>query len=234
MSLTEFIKQEKLIKDFDKVFTMPIFEERKKILASPLSTNYTIVGTAFDYLFRFYMGRNKNVVNKNWVSEKSLNLSEYHEDLKMLIINIIKKAKHAYSKYLKNGFLTDKLLESTLLLAKLDGISRSGGMLPAFFDVNDKDIQDLKNLYSIIPDNVFRVSDLCILNPTFGPASLMVGGADADVIVGDILIDIKTTIDLRFKKDYFTQLIGYYILNRIGKIDGLNKKIEINKLGIYF
>ena len=49
-----------------------------------------------------------------------------------------------------------------------------------------------------------------------------------------VLIDIKTTKYLNFKREYFDQLIGYYTLTRIGGIDGIEKYLEIKELGIYF
>jgi hypothetical protein len=94
-------------------------------------------------------------------------------------------------------------------------------------------MEDLKKLYSIIP-NFFKSNKKCILNPSFGTASLMVGGADADLIIGDTLIDIKTTTSLVFIKSYFLQLIGYYVLNDIGGIDEIKDHVKIKKLGIYY
>jgi DNA integrity scanning protein DisA with diadenylate cyclase activity len=63
----------------------------------------------------------------------------------------------------------------------------------------------------------------------------MVGGADADLIIDDMLVDIKTTKSLELSKDYFHQLIGYltlYYLN--GVIERKKSLPEINKLAIYF
>lgn len=74
----------------------------------------------------------------------------------------------------------------------------------------------------------------CILNPVFGKGSDLVGGADADLIIDDTLIEIKTYKDLRLDRNWTNQLIGYYILNEIGKIDGIKEKIKINYFGIYY
>ncbi len=82
--------------------------------------------------------------------------------------------------------------------------------------------------------NHFMNNKKCILNPSFGTASLMAGGADADLIMGGTLIDIKTTITLKFTRGYFLQLIGYYILNDLGGIDEVKDKIKIKKLEIYY
>jgi len=69
------------------------------------------------------------------------------------------------------------------------------------------------------------------LNPTFKNIPLK---ADADLVVDDMLIDIKTTKNFQLKRNYFNQLIGYYTLYKIGGIDGMPLQNEIKKLGIYF
>jgi hypothetical protein len=79
---------------------------------------------------------------------------------------------------------------------------------------------------------MWKCKKTCLLNPTFGNASLLVGGADADLILDDILIDIKVTKQEGMKRDSFNQLMGYYILHRIAIPDKKYSK-EISRLGIY-
>ncbi|MDE3067802.1 MAG: hypothetical protein KGJ60_09655, partial [Verrucomicrobiota bacterium] len=80
----------------------------------------------------------------------------------------------------------------------------------------------------------FKAKKVCALNPTFGRASELVGGADCDMVIDDALIEVKTTKNFVVERKYFDQLIGYYILFRIGGIDGLPRTHSIKKLGIYF
>jgi hypothetical protein len=128
--------------------------------------------------------------------------------------------------------MSESLFASTIVLAKLDMIYRIGRLEPNLMDYEDGDILDLKNLISIVDDSIFKSKNFCTLNPIFDDASLLVGGADADMIIDDMLIDIKTTKNLKFEREHFDQLIGYYILNRIGHVEGLNGKI--GRIGIYF
>jgi len=53
MSLTTFIKTEKVRDKFQKTFRLPDFNHIAPIAAPPLTENYMLVGTAFDYLLRF-------------------------------------------------------------------------------------------------------------------------------------------------------------------------------------
>ncbi len=59
------------------------------------------------------------------------------------------------------------------------------------------------------------------------------GGADVDLIVGDVLVDLKTTKESEIKVNYLDQLLGYYLLaRRLRRIDPTFP--EINRLAIYF
>lgn len=51
-----------------------------------------------------------------------------------------------------------------------------------------------------------------ILNPTFA-LSLGVGGADADLVLGGCLLDIKATVNPRLDRAWLLQLLGYTLLD---------------------
>ena len=46
-----------------------------------------------------------------------------------------------------------------------------------------------RNLLPIIEPSTFKSTGVVILNPGFGLASALVGGADADLLIDDLLID---------------------------------------------
>ncbi|WP_152550508.1 hypothetical protein [Bacillus safensis] len=56
-----------------------------------------------------------------------------------------------------------------------------------------------------------------VINPHFGIASLLVDGADADILVGDVLYDFKVVKDVGYKSMHVLQLTGYFLLNRLLK-----------------
>lgn len=149
---------------------------------------------------------------------------------------IVLQAKKEYARFLNSGRLTKRLIKSTVFLARLDGKLRGG--VPAekldLDNVDEKDITDLRNLIKAVNWDDFKARKICLLNPTFGEASRLVGGADADVVIDDTLIEIKTTKKWELKRDYFNQLIGYCCLYCIGGIDGLPKNRKIKRFGIYF
>ncbi len=65
-------------------------------------------------------------------------------------------------------------------------------------------------------------------------ASKLVGEADGDLLIDDLLIDVKTTKELSLEREAFNQLIGYYSLYKIDGIDGAPPQHEVKRLGIYF
>lgn len=233
---------------FAKTFRKPSFKSDLEIVSPPLTKNYPLIGTAFDYLMRFYLKNlNPQAIESTWVAEAAPILLQKNvlyfitkgHSLKNVVEmreraeSIIAEAKKVYSSYLETGNITDKLLESAIHLAQLDPIFRAGIVDPNMGEVNKSDVEDLRNLISAVDGELFQAEQVCVLNPTFGKGSRLVEGADCDVLIDDTLIDIKTTKTLSLRRSYFNQLIGYYILYTIGGIDNCPSS-NIKNVGIYF
>lgn len=270
MSLTSFLNIKDVRERFHELFPIPrLINTKKEILALPLTTNYGLIGTAFDYLLRFYIKvLNPNAITRRWVAEGGLKLLkkcrkddniiindksklvrlksinklsdktiEMFREEKKVSYNLVKKgislSKEIYSLFLKDGKINDTLIKIALLLGKLDPIYRAR-YVPRKIKLDNKDIKDLNNLITLVDPRLFKAKKICLLNPTFKKASELVKGADADLVIDDMLIDIKTTKYLQNKQDYFNQLIGYYTLYRIGGISGMPATNKIKRLGIYF
>ena len=246
MSLTSFIKIPEVKALFKNEFPLKQTRLTGEMKAIPVTKNYPLVGTAFDYLFRFFLEyTNPNCITKPWVAEHSLGLLEHAVeeygkkapadmlDASDKMKSFLHDAKEIHKEYLKNGNLDDNLIRMSIILAQMDVLYRSGRMYPNFGNVDKGDIQDLRNLISLVNPEVFQANNTCYLNPTFGYGSELVGGADADLIVDDILIDVKTTKFLSFTQEQYNQLIGYYILSKLGKINE-SEDIPISQIGIYF
>ena len=139
------------------------------------------------------------------------------------------KAKNLYEGFVRTGVMTRPLLESSLILATLDLVIRTGRPYP-MPAVTTNDLDDMESLYGTMKDSgLLCPKERAFLNPTFGPGSALVGGADADLIIDDTLIDIKTTKSDSFTQDMYNQLLGYYALSTLG--DGFG---GITRMGIYF
>ena len=235
MKTSPFLSDKEVKERFLQEFIKPHFRGVKvPLLAEPQTKNYALVGTAFDYLLRFYLQHlNPKAVARPWVAETAVLMLEGHPWAHKKAKIIRDNARNHLEEYLVTGEISNKLLNSTILLAKLDSYSRVGIVDEAMDKVDNRDVDDLSNLLAAVPET-FTAKETCILNPTFGEASSMMGGADADLIIDDVLIDIKTTKHLKFSRVEFNQIINYYVLYRIAGVDGLSQEHEIKKLGIYF
>lgn len=284
MSLTHILKSKhtKELRDRLKTdFPRPKISISGELIVPPLTVNYGVVGTAFDYLMRFQLEKcypdKIDTGNREWVATGAINaikkrakpkktkpseinfadgkedtpeekamyaailtassrvsansMSNYYKK----VIDGYKAGKKAYAKYIKGGVFSDDLVNGALVLGKLDLYIRAG-ILEASISANDnRDVDDLSQLYNLIKIEQFEPQKVCYLNPTFGKGSGMFGGADADFIIDDTLIDIKTTKLLKIERRQINQLLCYYMASRIGGINGdPTKKDTIKKIGIYF
>lgn len=241
MSLTSFLENNSDVRDkFKQEFEKVPLRIKKDILAPPLTKNYSTIGTAFDYILRFYVKRlNKEIIDVNlnkgyWIAELSLGMLSRKQNLYAKAKDIILKAKELEKAFIETGEITDDLISSALSLAYLDPIFRARrGHDYIGKSIDKKDIKDIKKLISIVNPEYFKSQKICLLNPVFCESGL-VGGADADLVIDDHLIEIKTSKNLELRLRHFQQLVGYYVLYHIGGFPRVEPKQEIKRLSIYF
>lgn len=239
MSLSSFLEHKDVKVRFQEEFPLPNFKAQIKpeMLVLPLAENRQLVGTAFDYLLRFYIKYlNPHATEQEqWVAETAvyrLKESKFNHLYEQACL-IVNQAKENYAAFQKTGQFTDDLLESTLLLGKLDPFVRRRVIDENLQSINSSDLEDLRNLIKAVDTNLFRFPGIIILNPSWGKASRLVGGADGDLIFGDLLVDIKTIKDFTLERKTFNQLMGYYTLSVLSRIEDPSAN-ELNRLGIYF
>lgn len=249
MSLTSFLLNQDVKARFKEEFPRPKFALKKELLAPPVTKHYMLVGTAFDYLMRFYTKRlNPEAITQKWVAEESVERMkwlghaldsqrvpfEIDDNILGEAQGMLSQAKIAYSDYIKSGETNDEVIKCTILLAQLDTYYRTKIIGENFGIIDEDDVADLRKLISIINPDSFKAKELCLLNPTFGEASKLVKGADADLVIDDALIDIKTTKQPKFTRAYLNELIGYYVLYELGGIPNAPVEPKIENLGIYY
>lgn len=240
LSLTSFLAQPDVRARFKETFPYTRIALEQRPLIEPLTTHYALVGTAFDYLLRFALQhRHAHALAEPWIAEQvietlSLSLEEaFGEETARMAEQFVQQAKHCHAQYLLDGILTEDLLRSALLLAQLDPFFRAEVLYEPFGEVDEQDVEDLRQLYAAVPLERLASQSLCLLNPTFGASSL-VGGADVDLVLDGIMIDVKTTKVLRMKREYVNQLLGYYTLSLLGGVTGMSQDATIREVGIYF
>ncbi len=257
MNLSTVLRIPDIRERFTAEFPKPRIIIDRSILAPPRSKRYSLVGTAFDYLMRFHLVRaTPHAKARRWVAEASVDhiamsavsTSVYDIDSGVLTFpnddgtrelgqKVLADARKAHARFLKYGTVGPALLKGVIHLAQLDAAYRSGFV---YEDENlgvaaAEDLRDLRNLLSLVPWDAFRSSYRCLLNPTFAVESRFGGfGADADLVIDDFLIDIKTVKEGKCSREVFNQLMGYYTLHAIGGFRDGGRPRKINRLGIYF
>src|SRR5207249_1353251 len=114
MSLRNLIREQDVREWFKAQFVAPPLGDHRKLRAPPLTKNSPLVGTAFDYLLRFYIERlNPGAKTREWVAEWAA-LGETEVGGKRFSFEpMVEDAKRRQQDYLKSGKITDELLSST-------------------------------------------------------------------------------------------------------------------------
>lgn len=233
-----------------------INEISKDVLDSEIQAKYLLkdhslasqVGTAFDYLARFVLKHYQNKVNgiafnEEYVAKYGLKIlfkntrnkkSDYQSSYDIALNNI--------NKYINGDDSLeafDKVIEASIYFAKLENFYRGGYTYKKEMILNDKTNfyvkQELINQIEIFKDIFDKKFDIksdastIYYNPTFGICSLAVGGADADIIINDTLVDFKSSKYLKSIDEDYKQLLGYYLFSRV-----INGPTNINKICLYF
>ena len=204
----------------------------KATLLTPATKNagvdFGAVGTAYDYCLRCAitrMNKGSHDIIKSFQAIKHYSL-RYHG------VPRVRKQMGSHldilEKYLDRSLITaDELFKACLFLAKFDAEYKSGLAIEQF-DVKPQNITELKRV--VEGSNLkWLAGKSSVIGPLFDCAGTDLKiNADGDLIIGKILLDIKTSPRLALKED-FRQLIGYYVLNGIA-----GKPFDIENIGIYY
>jgi hypothetical protein len=258
-----------------------------ELLVPSKSDRYTLIGSAFDYLLRFEIGRrSRNVIEKRWIASivaagmrvplydsmmddfKTYceSRADFHPDALRDQSEFIALAESAagsagfqltdpYQIYAHRAIRTvveearadvteyrtmsrpsrgeqKQVAFQAIRLAKLDSVLRAGRLDPTFEKAERYDIDELVELLDIVPWTEILQEGSVLLNPTLGTSTLGIG-ADADLIVGACLIDIKTSERTSMDAEWLDQLLCYLLLARYDHRMAQTLPI-IESLGIYF
>jgi hypothetical protein len=216
------------------------------------SSQRSLLGTAYDYMLRWHLETPyiKNMhfeelivyISQNSVAVNGLktfirNNEESHNAYKLgAAVSHFKAIVVEIANFIKHGMNEERYLVSLHQLYAYDATYRSGKSEYVDKVMKNTTYRHLKTmdelremravmLKSDIVKEYLNTSDK-YLNPSFGNSHLL-GGADADLIIGDRLVEIKATMESVVQKSHLRQLVGYAILS---KLDGL----EIEEISIYF
>lgn len=107
--------------------------------------------------------------------------------------------------------------EAALILGGFDVVFRSGRADQVFREPAPSEVDELAALFEIVPWDGFRPSRRLVVGPSFGEGSRALGGADADLIRDDAVVEIKTMAEASVPVSAVRQGVCYALLaNRFG------------------
>ena len=200
------------------------------------------MGTAFDYAFRFEIERvTRTPTKRRWVAETAVALYEsiFGRDARERAARRALAAARGYvESYVKQRSVRDRhrseLAHHCSVLAGIDPFFRAGpAALPFRLKPSRQAVADVAALLACAPVYTLLREGRATLNPVFGTASAAIGGADADAIFGDLLVEIKTTRDSIVERWMVRQLVGYALLAHAERKrdPGIPR---VTRVGIYF
>lgn len=243
MSLTDFVEKPQVRNRLADQFPNQGRGATNPLKANWQTENYSLVGTAFDYLLRFWLQRKLPTCHtRQWVAKEGLAFAVFGEDTED-VQAVVTRAKTERDEYLESGEISRALIEAALDLARADIPVRTENSLKVLGEYDEKDVIDCIRLLDILDGSEAFDGSVAHLNPVFGSASKLVGGADADVILDGTLIDVKATKKSTFKATYWRQLVGYLVLADIQRTlleediisdFGQYNLPEVEAFGVYF
>lgn len=225
MSLTQILDLPEVAAEFGKYVRVPSQGSASPELIAPPTghSSYALVGTAFDYCMRFCIAASNPglVIDQTWIAEVALEVIEEEQDFLPEGLSLehaakgVARARQLYGEFLASRTFTRPLARAALFLAALDRAYRTGPETVSVRYLRETlqaETNDCMRLVRIINREMIAAKKRVSLNPSFGKASGLVGGADADFVIDDTLVDIKTTKYFQITPAMVYQLVGYRIL----------------------
>jgi len=176
-----------------------------------------LVGVAFDYAVRIELTHlAPDADGRRWTAEHAVASLSAGERLQGRRLVAAARAS------IRRGLPAERETRHQLIaghparLAQLDAVVRAGSRptFGAHDGIAETALAEEVVMLLGAADALLQTSALrpLILNPAFGAASRAVGGADADLIAGDMVIEVKTTGKPLVEREHLRQLIGYVAL----------------------
>ena len=237
MSLTSVLETSTMRAFLKDRIHNPGLKPRPTILVPSRTRAAPIIGTALDYALRFGMAVRGWGEIDNLIAIKAVGATLLHWKLDGHFKKAsahLDEAFEALAKFDEQRELSAASARACLLFAGLDPLYRAARPEGLSRLIADVEVEELQALYCIIPWSSFEPSTQVALNPKINESSSRLGGADADVLLDDCLIEIKTIKEQKLALRDVRQVVGYALLaNRFG-VHNLATMNPVQRLGVYF
>jgi hypothetical protein len=237
MSLTSILESDRARAVLKGLIRNPGSRPKPRVRVPRVAASPQRVGTAFDYALRFGLAARYPVHIDHLVAETALARLEGTPSLQEHV-GLARRQRDEAAGILRalprQTALGAKAADACYRLASLDAVWRARNTEQLYQSVSSEEIKELQALYGIVPWDQFQPEQRLILNPTFLIGSRLVGGADADILLDNVVLDVKTIKDQALSVGLVRQLVGYALLANQYGITGLDDRPSFARLGVYF
>ena len=210
-------------------FTVP------KVRVPAAGANPWLLGIAFDYAFRLGLAARHTCEEQSWVAEGAagrLRLQRSDHDAARAEA-VLAEASDTLADFGPDQELAGAHARACYLLSGLDLVVRPGCVDHVGVEPSEADLDELTALYGVVPWAQFAPQRRLVLNPTFGDGSRLVGGGDADIVLDDLLIDLKTSRNTGLVTRDLRQIVGYALLANSYRVDSKLPQEPIKQVALY-
>ena len=235
MSLRTFFEDPELNATFSAhVGAVPKITVGDLVVAPPAGVRggqFTLIGTAFEYLTRTFVA----AVNPGRVTRRDKRAVQHaavwprqRPSAQELVVRVYAEAAAARDKFLDDELFTDDLLRSSVYVADIEIALRSGILHDAVHEPSADVLADLRGLVVTLRTQPWLVaSRRAHLNCTFSTWSPRIGGADYDLLIDNVLVDIKTTVKAGWARAAFNNTVACWALSRLEGIE------DVTHIGLF-
>ena len=210
----------------------------REVLVPAIGGNPQRVGTAFDYAFQYGLAaRGWGTIGRflhdeampDLVEASTRGLIEYSA---AMLVELVNGAQSTLRNIDPDASLSRKSAQACFGLAAVDQLvfhPRSG-------DLNEADpveLDQLQRLFAIVPWKSFEPRRQIHLSPSLGRGGAAFGGAAADLLLDECLIELKALKVPAVSLAATRQLVGYALLANTFGFDGLPLELRVSDLGVY-
>lgn len=240
MSLTSIINTSAARKYLKDKIHNPGIDPEPDTVVTPEAESPHRVGMAFDYALRAGLEARFNAVTRRSIAEaglltlRVLTRGENDHPHISTAKHRVERASTLLANLGTRQALPVQTARACYHLAGMDVVFRARQIDQVDRKVTGQEIRELQKLYELIPWEDFEPNEHLYLNPTFGKASHAVGGADADVVIDNMVVELKTIKRQRPKISMFRQLVGYALFAQRYGMNREGMQADVDRVAIYF
>lgn len=255
--VTELIQKDTIRSEIDATFPNNNAGPQSNLQVEHQGYSHSLLGNVLEELLRYWIehttetvrepplhyktnfGNNNRRIKWNKSSQPIWGTNELGESQGGEPSESRKSARRKRDAFIETGLNVDQAIQAALWFVGQDNAVDSDLKKEQNSFESDL-IDELQDLFHIIRQQNIFDGEEAVLSPNFGQRRYIIEG-HADLLIDNVLLDIKTTADPTFKNQYWRQLICYYT---IASIDRKLKEIsygradfdypEIDAIGIYF